>query len=413
MQSTIIRVRDIHRPPMTDNTLLALSAILLLAFGLERLSAALKLPAVIILIATGLVAKPISEQLGLPLRNIDNYVPFLGTLGLILIVLEGALDIRLHRTGLRRAGMATLGAIGGFIVCMGLFYLLGTHLVGLPPYEAALLAVPFSVISSAIAIPSSAFLPRGEREYVIYESSISDIVGVLVFYSLLISDGTVGGALMAMFGGGVISLLLGAFSAVALVLILMRIDGHIRFIPLLAGILFLYAIGKLLHLSPLILVLLFGLALNNPAMLTRLRLFRDWFDESYDATLEQFKILVLELTFAVRGFFFILLGYWTNLADVASLSAWLAALAILSVIYGSRLLLLHAFRQPLAEILVWLAPRGLITVLLYLHARDTMALPGYLNGAVILVVLASSLLIIPGRIKGTRMSATTTDTDAS
>ena len=32
----------------------------------------------------------------------------------------------------------------------------------------------------------------------------------------------------------------------------------------------------------------------------------------------------------------------------------------------------------------WIAPRGLITVLLFIHAREAFVLPGFLNGAVIL-----------------------------
>ena len=43
---------------------------------------------------------------------------------------------------------------------------------------AALMAVPFAVISSAVAIPSSEVLVDEDREYVIYESSWSDIIGV-------------------------------------------------------------------------------------------------------------------------------------------------------------------------------------------------------------------------------------------
>lgn len=44
-------------------------------------------------------------------------------------------------------------------------------------------------------------------------------------------------------------------------------------------------------------------------LIARFRPFRHWLDDAYAATRTQFKVLVLELTFAVRGFFFILLGY--------------------------------------------------------------------------------------------------------
>ena len=263
------------------------------------------------------------------------------------------------------------------------------------------LAVPFAVISSAVAIPSSTFLPSHEREFVVYESSVSDILGVLVFFSLIDSNGTATGVFMALIGGGFFSLLLAVLFALGLVLVLMRIDGHIRFIPLLAGLFGLYAAGKMMHLSPLILVLLFGLALNNPTLVTRIRPLRNWLDESYEATLKEFKVLTLELTFAVRGFFFILLGYWTDLSTLVSIQAWLAAILMLAAIYGTRYAMLRLAGADLIDRLVWIAPRGLITILLFLTAKETVPLPHYLDGTVMLVVLTSAAAIPLGRLRST------------
>lgn len=384
---------------MIYQAILAASIFLLLAFGIERLGRVSGIPSVVILIAVGLAAKPVLALFGLNLEGIDAAVPVIGTVGLVLIVLEGALDIELRRDRLRAAAGAFLMACGGLIVCTGLFA--GAAVVALPvtPFQALLLAVPFAVISSAVAIPSSSFLPPRGREFVVYESSLSDILGILLFFSLLSSDGTASGAFLGLVGGGVLSLLLAIVCAVGLALILMRIDGHIRFIPLLAGLFGLYAVGKLMHLSPLIMVLLFGLALNNPTLITRFRPFRGWLDDSYEATLNEFKLLTVELTFAVRGFFFILLGYWTDLSDLVSWKAWLAAVLVLGVIYGSRHLMLRLIRSEFALPLTWIAPRGLITVLLFLAAREHLPLPRYFDGTVMLVVLASATLIAVGRFR--------------
>ena len=57
------------------------------------------------------------------------------------------------------------------------------------PVAAALAAMPFAVVSSAVAIPSSAGLADATREFVVYESSLSDILGVLVFYAWLTAEG--------------------------------------------------------------------------------------------------------------------------------------------------------------------------------------------------------------------------------
>jgi hypothetical protein len=60
------------------------------------------------------------------------------------------------------------------------------------------------------------------------------------------------------------------------------------------------------------------------------------------------------------------------------------------VVYVSRLAILQLLRQPDARILTWIAPRGLITVLLFIAAADAGKLHGFPFGAVMLVVLATS-----------------------
>ena len=68
-------------------------------------------PRVVLLIVTGLVARQMLDAIGLHLHWVEPIVPVIGTLGLILIVLEGALDLTVtrerhaahrHRGGRRR-----------------------------------------------------------------------------------------------------------------------------------------------------------------------------------------------------------------------------------------------------------------------------------------------------------------------
>lgn len=384
---------------MIYSVILVASVLLLIAFAIERFSRVTGVPSVIAMIAVGLLAKPLLNAAGMTLGGIEIVVPIVGTIGLVLIVLDGSLDIELRRDRLKSAAGALIMAGTGFLLCLAIFAPVAVASLGLTLLQASILAVPFAVISSAIAIPGSQFLPVQGREFVVYESSISDILGVLVFFALINSDGSSGGILLGIVGGGALSLLLAAACAVGLALLLMRIDGHIRFIPLLAGLFGLYAVGKLFHLSSLILVLLFGLVINNPTLITRFRPLRNWLDDSYESTLKNFKMLVQELTFAVRGFFFILLGYWTELSDIASFRAWLAAVFILLVVYGVRYAMFRVGRHPLANALTWVAPRGLITVLLFLSAQQVMPLPHFLGGTVMLVVLASAALIAVARLR--------------
>ncbi|MDO9450284.1 MAG: cation:proton antiporter [Rugosibacter sp.] len=384
---------------MTYPIILLASSFLLISFVVDYLGRRFRFPSVIALIAIGFIGNPLMAYLGYTLKGLDLLVPILGTIGLILIVLEGAADIDLKRERLPLISGASMSALGGILCFMAVFAPLGVWSLGLTPFQAITLTVPFAVISSAVAIPSSSFMPTQDREFVVYESSISDVIGVLLFFSLLRSDGSLSGILTGLIGGGILSLLIAIVCALGLVLLLMRISGHIRFIPLLAGLFGLYAIGELMHLSSLIMVLLFGLALNNPQLVTRIRPLSHWVDESYDKTLNEFKVILVEITFAIRGFFFILLGYSTKLTDVLSWQAWFAAILILSVIYSSRYFLLRLGHHTQIEALTWLAPRGLITILLYLALKETIALPAFLDGTVVIVVLASSLLILQAHRK--------------
>jgi NhaP-type Na+/H+ and K+/H+ antiporter len=246
------------------------------------------------------------------------------------------------------------------------------------------------VISSAVAIPSAAGLDPASREFVVYESAVSDIVGVLVFYAWLEAHGDVAGFAGSLFGGGAISLLAAAAAAIGLLYLINRVDGHVRFLPLLAGLILLYALGKAAHLSPLILVLVCGLLLNNHRLLDRVPPLRKLVRDGYEETLDEFKGLVAELTFAVKSFFFLMLGYWTDVQHMTEWQAWAVAGAVLVTIYPVRHAVLRLLGQGDTARLTWLAPRGLITVLLFLAAAESGTLGSFPFGAVMLVVLLTA-----------------------
>jgi NhaP-type Na+/H+ or K+/H+ antiporter len=167
---------------------------------------------------------------------------------------------------------------------------------------------------------------------------------------------------------------------------------ELDWVSLIAGLVCLYAIGKASHLSPLVLVLVVGLLFNNPHLLEWNARLKAMHTADYDRTLKEFKGLVAELTFATKSLFFLLLGYWTDVQTMLSVRAWLIAAAGVALIVASRWLILRALRQPAAGALVWIAPRGLITVLLFLTAAEAGALASFPFGTVMLVVLVTATL---------------------
>jgi len=375
---------------MANSAILAVSALLVFAYLLDIAGRRYRLPSVVLLVVAGMIARQVMDRTGLHLAWVDPLVPIIGTLGLILIVLEGALDLSLRRDRAAMIGRALASAAVGFGICVAAFAALFHFWLALAPAQATLAAIPFAVISSAVAIPSAAGLDPASREFVVYESAVSDIVGVLVFYAWLEAHGDVAGFAGSLFGGGAISLLAAAAAAIGLLYLINRVDGHVRFLPLLAGLILLYALGKAAHLSPLILVLVCGLLLNNHRLLDRVPPLRKLVRDGYEETLDEFKGLVAELTFAVKSFFFLMLGYWTDVQHMTEWQAWAVAGAVLVTIYPVRHAVLRLLGQGDTARLTWLAPRGLITVLLFLAAAESGTLGSFPFGAVMLVVLLTA-----------------------
>ena len=375
---------------MTEAAILAITGILVLAYLLDNAGRKYGLPSVVLLIGCGIALRQLLDPAGLGLEWLDRTVKILGTLGLILIVLEGALDLTVTRERARLIAVSATSTLLCFAVTLAAFAALFVVVRDMPWANAILVAIPFSVISSAVAIPSAAGLPEEPREFVVYESSLSDILGVLVFYAWLAADGSLQDFAIDLVGGGALSLVVALLAAPAIFFFINRLEGHVRFLPLIAGIVFLYAAGKAFHLSPLVLVLGCGLLLNNPHLARWSPRFAILRSEDYDQTLKEFKGMVAELTFAAKSFFFLLLGFWTDLSTMRTMHAWMIAAVVFVVVYVSRYAILCLLRQPYARALTWIAPRGLITVLLFLAARDAGKVADFPLGAVMLTVLVTS-----------------------
>jgi peptidoglycan/LPS O-acetylase OafA/YrhL len=87
-----------------------------------------------------------------------------------------------------------------------------------------------------------------------------------------------------------------------------------------------------------------------------------------------------------------MLGYLTDLAEMSDWRAWAVMVAGIGFIYPVRYTVLRLARQADASRLVWIAPRGLITVLLFLTAAATPGLDDFPFGAIMLLVLTTAAL---------------------
>lgn len=376
--------------------ILALSAIVIAAYAFDILGRRLKLPSVVLLLGSGIVLRRVLDGVGWSVPYLDDLLPVLGTIGLVLIVLEGALDLELSHDKkplvLRTLFAAVVGLALSLVVIAAVLHLL----LDADWTRAILTACPFAVISSAVAIPSAAGLAPHRNEFVVYESALSDIIGVSVFAALLAAEGDWIVFALNLGIASVVSLALGLGFIALLYILLNKLTGHVKFLPIFFLLMILYVIGKLLHLSPLILVLALGLLLNNAFLLRRIDWIKRHESEGFADDVAQFKQIVAEGAFFVRTYFFLLLGYNTVLGDFASSTTWILTSLILVAVYLTRAPLLALVARADIRPLLWIAPRGLITVMLYLSLPAEWRIAGFPEGTVMLVVLLSAIVLMVG-----------------
>ena len=141
-----------------------------------------KFPAVILLMFTGIVVQAITSAYGYDdLGFLDNLIPVLGTIGLILIVLEGALELEISK---EKSVLILKGFFAALIILVlniAALQWVFVQLFQMDTQLATLSAIPLAIISSAVAIPSAASLLNHDREFVVYESTFSDILGIMIF----------------------------------------------------------------------------------------------------------------------------------------------------------------------------------------------------------------------------------------
>lgn len=376
--------------------IILLSGIVILSYAFNILSRRTGIPSVLLLIGAGIGIQYASHYYGYLQQDVSSLVKVLGAIGLLLIVLEAALDLEVNRSKGPLIGRSALSALSIFLLsAFAIAWLINVWLH--EPFERAFLyAVPMSIISSAVVIPSTEHLPEHKKEFVIYESSFSDIIGILVFNYMLMKNVLSWASTGVFLGNILLAILISVVSSVVMVFILSRITIQLKFFLLFAVLSLLYATGELIKLPSLLIVLVFGLVLNNSRIIFRGKLRKVLPRESIKPIVDQLKVITAETSFLLRTFFFILFGYSIQLKVLVEQEVWqlgsLIVLALLAVrfIYLRLILKTHLFPELL------LMPRGLITILLFYSIPADKALASFNGGVIFFVVSVTSVLMMVG-----------------
>lgn len=388
----------------TLSILIVLPLLIIFSYVFDIIARKTKFPAVILLMFTG-----ISVRLAVSIYGIDDFefleglIPVLGTIGLILIVLEGALELNItvDKLPVIIKGFLAAGLILIFnVIAISLAF---EHLLGMSHQAAIIYATPLSIISSAVAIPSSAGLRQQEKEFVVYESTFSDILGIMLFnYAIrqfetnqsLVSAESLLALGLQILGVIVVSL----FITFCLFQLLQKIEHHVKFFLILALLILVYAFGKYYHLPALVTIFIFGLFLSNVNALLPRFLKRRLDLEETEKGLHEFHILTAESTFLVKTFFFLFFGFSIKVTDFNSTAPFVYGLIIFGIMWALRYVYFTVSTFKLSPSpLVFISPRGLISILLFLQIAEIKFLentPVLIDEKVLLVVILSSMLVM-------------------
>jgi potassium/hydrogen antiporter len=396
--------------------------LLILAFLANRVFSITRIPDVVLLMGLGVLLGP-----GLHVLNAERLsvaTSLLGTLAIVLVLFEGGLELDLRDT-LRHFPGALLLACLAYIFSTGLVALIVVKSLHLPLTAGLLVGAVLGCTSSTVVLPVLQQMGAEEpvKATLMLEASWGDVLAVLTVGLLLgLKDqsGPVATGLAHSFAVQVGVALFFAVTAGILWSRLLHVLSEQRFWQVLtfSVVLVLYAGMEALGANGLIAVLGFGLTLSNFPGIDA----GEFAGPAPALAASQQALLTFhsELAFLVRTFFFVLIG------AVAELGIFrqhpLLTAGVLGALFLARWLAVHCSRWSWREIgpdgreaILWMLPRGLITVVLAIQA--TKARPAeleFLPGLAFAVILATNLLLVFGSLRARRPSpaaATTTETN--
>ncbi|MFA9371593.1 MAG: cation:proton antiporter [Labilibaculum antarcticum] len=377
------------------NLIIEVSIIIILSFLFNGLSRKTNIPAVLMLILLGVGLQYILKHFNAETLNFFPILEVLGIVGLIMIVLEAALELELKREKLVPILKSFTVALTGLILSTwAVVLILYNFIPGMTMQSAWLYATPLSILSSAIIIPSVSGLSASKKEFHIYESTFSDIMGIMMFYFLTGKLNPAEDSGVTGFAGNILlTIIISLVASYAIILIFQRIKSQVKLFLLIAVLLLLYALGKKMHLSSLIIILIFGLVIANMKLFFKGRLSKliD-FDKAHHIY-HELHTITAETAFVVRTFFFVIFGLSIAVSSLLSLNVTIISFLILISIYAIRYIILRIFSGKDIIPQLFIAPRGLITVLLFYSIPAEAQIADFEPGILLCVIIGTSLIM--------------------
>ena len=382
-----------------------ISLLLIVSYIFQVISRKTNIPSVLMLMALGIIIKLFIPH---TLDNLDSYLGILGNIGLILIVLEASLDLNLHKD----KTLDILKALFSALLCLSATSAIIAGIIYWLNYttfmQAALYAVPFAVMSSAIVIPSVQNIFPKTKEFVIYESSISDILGIIFFYLFLDlnENENTGEVLGITLFQIIVTIVIAFILSYALIWMFTKIKDNTKLFLIISSLVLLYGVGKLFHLSSLIIIVIFGLILKNQTVFFKGSLKKIHDEKEAEIILHDLHHITLESVFVIKTFFFFLFGFSINLMNLLDIKGIFTGVLILGGTYCIRYFVLSILRVQNISLLTTITTRGLISILLFFSIPATLFIPEFGNAPMLFTIIVTNIVMTLGLISDSKKETT-------
>ncbi len=377
------------------------SLAIILSFLFNIIAKKTGVPSVILLILTGVLIQPLAASQGIDMAVLNPLLHLLGIVGIIFIVLEAALELKVSRLKIKLISRAFISALLNMVLCTLAFAFVFNFLFHEGIYRSILVSIPLATVSSAIVLPSLFKVEPSDKEFLIYESTFSDILGIMLFFLIIEIKESFDISLLVKYIGinVLVTLIFSILFSIFLAYLFQHIKAQVKLLLLIAVLSLFFAIGKYFHISTLLLILFFGLFLQNFHLLGKSFLARLFKAEVMHELQEDLHIITMEISFVVRTFFFIIFGMTATLTHLAKPGILLLGLLLIALIFLIRALVLWGVYKEKLKSGLWINPRGLITILLYFSIPEEYKLEGPIQDVILVVIFVSAILMSISLIK--------------
>jgi Kef-type K+ transport system membrane component KefB len=382
----------------TELVLIILAGVIVISYLFSIVSNYIRIPSVLLLLIAGILLRVLADAEGWNIHFPEQLTELLGVIGLIMIVLEAGLDLKLGKDKTKLIRSSFFAAFFIFVLSLAgissaLHYWLKEDFI-----KCLVYATPLSIMSSSIVIPSLHHLTPAKKEFLVYEASFSDIIGILMFNYFIGDKILTIGAIAMFFLNIVIAIVLSLVFSFLLFVILTKTKLKVKFFLVFALLIILYEGGKMLSLPSLLIILIFGLLMNNRHLLRSPLLVNFFPKQEVEETTHLLHSLTAESSFLIRTFFFILFGFSIDVKLIGSSEVVLIGSVIVLILLIVRFLYLRFFLKESVYPEVVFIPRGLITILLFYKIPATFQLQNFNYGILFFIILVSSLIMMLGMI---------------